>query len=813
MFLWRWTSIRCIFSSARVRVHPVIYFLFKNAIRLLLALLFIGIPVALYFLKTAGIGFGAREALAAALAGPNLEVSIERLAFDPFSGLVAHGVRAREKTAPARELAAINRISISLNISELMHRRIAVDSLRLRDADASIPLGTLPGATRLTVENIEAEITLLGDRMRVSTFEGLVAGIRVNLTGEILNPLSLQISQPPEGTTSPAQAAVEKIVSTLATIRFPSGEPVLRAEFSVDTLLPETLSIPRFTLECPRIDWRSLSLRDLSLEGSYSGGRLQIPIARVADSTGQLQSSANFDPSTRRATISLASSLDPSPFIASIKPGADSPKLPSFPTPPTLDAEVELDFSTPAPSVKILGSFAAERLSASGIEFRDASLSFAWADKKFHARDIKLSASRGDFFGHLWAAPGDYRLTARTSIPPPDLAPLLDRPTREFLSHMEVADLPEISISLRAAALDFASISGNGHLRLGRTAMRGAWIDSGEADIEIADRCISYKNLTILTGPGKGTGSFDYDVGRQEVRLSDIRSTLVPTEVLMWIDPKIAKTISPYRFRKNPSVTVAGTVHMRDPTKNDLAISISAPGGLDYDLLGKTLRFGPTTARVDVSGNSVLANVTRAELMDGNASVEATVSIDPANPVFSAGITLDRVNFSRLTKLYFDYDDSKGVLSGRYEFNARMGSEELMEGSGSLRIEDGNVFAIPLLGPFSSILGVLLPGVVYNTARLATTDFTVANKKINTRHLDIIGRGFSMIGSGDIYFLTGNLDLDMRINAQGIPGLVFFPVSKLFEYHSDGTISDPRWKPKLIPRIPPIIPPKKTNTP
>jgi hypothetical protein len=277
---------------------------------------------------------------------------------------------------------------------------------------------------------------------------------------------------------------------------------------------------------------------------------------------------------------------------------------------------------------------------------------------------------------------------------------------------MEVADLPEISISLRAAALDFASISGNGHLRLGRTAMRGAWIDSGEAGIEIADRCISYKNLTILTGPGKGTGSFDYDVGRQEVRLSDIRSTLVPTEVLMWIDPKIAKTISPYRFRKNPSVTVAGTVHMRDPTKNDLAISISAPGGLDYDLLGKTLRFGPTTARVDVSGNSVLANVTRAELMDGNASVEATVSIDPANPVFSAGITLDRVNFSRLTKLYFDYDDSKGVLSGRYEFNARMGSEELMDGSGSLRIEDGNVFAIPLLGPFSSILGVMIPGVV-----------------------------------------------------------------------------------------------------
>jgi hypothetical protein len=44
--------------------------------------------------------------------------------------------------------------------------------------------------------------------------------------------------------------------------------------------------------------------------------------------------------------------------------------------------------------------------------------------------------------------------------------------------------------------------------------------------------------------------------------------------------------------------------------------------------------------------------------------------------------------------------------------------------------------------------------------------------------------------------------MSMRINAQGIPGLVFFPVSKLFEYYSNGTMADPKWSPKIIPRIP-----------
>jgi hypothetical protein len=197
----------------------------------------------------------------------------------------------------------------------------------------------------------------------------------------------------------------------------------------------------------------------------------------------------------------------------------------------------------------------------------------------------------------------------------------------------------------------------------------------------------------------------------------------------------------------------------------------------------------------------VVATIKDADLFDGEVDVKAVVSLDPENRVFSTNATLTRVNFAKLTNLYFDYDDSKGMVSGQYGFEARMGDEENMVGKGNLRIEDGNVFAIPVLGPFSTILGTIIPGVAYNTARLATADFTVANKKITTQNIEIAGKGFSMFGYGDIYFLNGGLDLSMRINAQGIPGLVFFPVSKLFEYHSDGTISEPHWRPKIIPRI------------
>lgn len=784
-----------------MRVHPVVYHLFKTAIRLGLVAIFLGIPLGLYALRTFGIGFGAREALEKALSSPAIRIGIGQVMLDPFSGLVANEVAVWETGENRRLLAKINRLSISLNLSELMDRRIAVDTLSLVRAEASIPAGPGEDAPRLEAREINASLVVLGDRLRLSQFEAIVEQIRVRATGEILNPFDFQPG--PQAEPDPNRsAATEKLLSALRETRFPNGEPLLTAEFKIDAARPDSLDVEQFELTGAQALHSQVALESIDIRGSFSNGSLRIPVVRIRDAQGQLQVSAEWNTINGNLRASLLSNLDPQPFIQLLGAGGDALSKLSFPKPPQINADFEGNLGDGTRALSATGAVLAPELEFQGKKFVDAGFDFSLKKGVFYAREVRAAAERGELHANLWIAPNDLRLQAHLTIPPSDFAEFVDPNTREFLSSMEFADLPSIEISLRAPRLDFAAITGNGHVKLGRTACRGAWIDSGTADISIADRCVTYKNLAIATGKGRGTGSFDYDVGKQEVRLRNIVSTLVPVDVLMWIDPKIAETVRPYRFRSAPDVRVEGKVHMKDPTKNNLAIQIDAPGGLNYELLGETLRFGKTKATVDVVSNEVDATVTNAELLEGDVGVKAVVSIDPKNPTFRTDVTLNRVNFAKLTSLYFDYDDSKGVISGRYGFQARMGAEEEMTGEGSLRIEDGNVFAIPVFGPFSAILGGIIPGVVYNTARLATADFKVANKKINTRNIEIAGRGFSMFGNGDIYFLTGKLDLSMRINVQGIPGLVFFPVSKLLEYHSEGTIADPRWRPKILPKIP-----------
>jgi hypothetical protein len=164
------------------------------------------------------------------------------------------------------------------------------------------------------------------------------------------------------------------------------------------------------------------------------------------------------------------------------------------------------------------------------------------------------------------------------------------------------------------------------------------------------------------------------------------------------------------------------------------------------------------------------------------------------------------VNFEKLTSLYFDYKGSQGLVSGRYKFTFVPGQANQMLGNGNLLLEDGDVFAIPVLGPLSAILGAVLPGAGYQTARKATCDFRVSKGEIRTDNLDIIGQGFSMIGQGSLFFLRDAMDFSVRINAQGVPGVLLYPVSKLLEYVSDGKLSDPQWRPKALPKVPPRSP-------
>ena len=220
-----------------MKVHPAIHFLWKNAMRLVLVLVFVGIPAVMFYVREEGIGFGAKEALARALSSNAIEVSIGRLALDPFAGLLARNIAIHDRDRGGRLIAKISSIALSLNLSELAHGRVVVDKLSLQNAGVSIPVESGEVAPRLDVQRVYAEVILLGDQLRLSRFEGLVAGIRVELSGLFLNPSAFGLPSPQAGNSRGIAAApqlIEKVLNEMAALTFPDEPPTLHASLEAD---------------------------------------------------------------------------------------------------------------------------------------------------------------------------------------------------------------------------------------------------------------------------------------------------------------------------------------------------------------------------------------------------------------------------------------------------------------------------------------------------------------------------------------------------------------------------------------------------
>ena len=322
-------------------------------------------------------------------------------------------------------------------------------------------------------------------------------------------------------------------------------------------------------------------------------------------------------------------------------------------------------------------------------------------------------------------------------------------------------------------------------------------MNSATAKVHFADGAVTYENFHITRDEGVGTGTFAYDFAKHEVRISNVKANVRPAEVSFWIDPDLPKNVAPYKFRQPPTITANGVYQFAGGKGTRLEINVDAPSGMDYVFLGKILPFHRIAGKLLFTNDHLQIVDLRGNLLAGNVRGNADISLAHGDQHYRAKVAVDAIDFPRLTDLYYNYKTSQGRLSGSYDFTGVGDNARLMQGTGKLSVANGDVFAIPVFGPLSGILGSLVPGKIvgYSVAREAKASFTAKNGILHTDDFEVAGGWFSMLGDGDIYFLDDKLDFNIRISPKGA-GLLLAPVYKLFEYKGEGSLKNPNWHAK-----------------
>jgi len=781
--------------SWRILMHHAL----KGALRSVQLFVFVALPALVLWLQFAGLPSFLHGPLREAARQQGLEPSFSRVRVSVFQGLVLDDVRLSAQSLPADNEVAVDRASVAVNWRQLLRGKFEINALELRGAQVYLPVSSAEGVTRsLRVTKARARLVLADGIVSVPLAQFSLQGIEVTATGQVA--LQGEAAPPAPRNLLPPEAA--RAIELLEAVDFGHRPPSLSVEFSVAGGTAGAWQFPVISLQVPGATLGRVAVRDVRMEASFVDRVFSLRQLTMRDNKGgKFESSGRWEAGTGAAEAQIESTLDPAAWLAEYLPAGGWDKL-KFAKPPLIRATLEADANQPR-RLQLIGSVESEAFGYRGLSFADFESSFVWREGgEFYADNISLRTPEGPIKASVMLRPGDARLRLDCRADPLPLLPLFGSKVKDSIDKMQLRFLepPNIQLEARGPKPDARSMLATGKIKLGRTSIHGSEMDGAAADVSFENLALTFTNMSVQRPEGAGSGTFVYDFANQQVRLQDIRSGMTPFHVLQWADPKVARETEPYRLKGPPDVRVNGVIGLKDQALTDLTAQFDAPKGLEYDLLDRTLTFGATSGTLRFKGRQILVDIPSSRLYGGNVKLDATIATGQPGARQKMTVDLDRVNFETLTRLYFDYQDSKGLVSGRYDFNFVPGQPEQMRGEGNLLVEDGNVFAIPVLGPLSFLLDSVVPGAGYQTSRRGTCDYRVANGEIRTDNLDVQGQGFVMIGKGSLFYIEDRMDFAVRVNAQGVPGILLYPVSKLFEYVSDGKMTEPKWRPRVLPK-------------
>lgn len=762
-----------------------------RALRFLLVAVVVTLGWSGWYLAKRGFGRQWRDRVVAELHKRGVEASVRRLTLDPVRGLIAQDVRIFDFKNRENTIAVISEVALDINYAALLHRQPFLNALDIRGAELTIP--TPQAGAKPQITQFRAHIYFPPEQIYVSQAEGMFCGVRISATGQLIKRSDYK----PSGEISDEEwrqrmTLIQRVADELQRFSFAGEAPSLQVKFAGDLSQFETARAEA-TLHGDRVQRGPYEMRNLNVAAEWTNQTLNIHQCEWADNAGSFSGRASWSRETKAADFQGRSTLDAKQFLGAFGLGQFLTDL-VLSSPPVIELSGSGNFAELAPQVSVIGSAVLENFTYKTVPFLKVAGDFSWNGERGMLRGLRLRHDSGELTLDLLEAPDDFRLSLESGIDPTVLRGVVSPELGRFLGEWEWRKPPMVRLTFRGPSRAPATWTGDGTVALQRTRFRGVWMNNANANVLLEKGALTFDDFRVTRDEGVGTGSFTYDFVKREVRLKEIKSTLRPADAILWIEPKLFKEVAPYKFRQPPSIVANGVVHF-GATNDHLELAVDAPGGMDYVFLGKTLPIDRVSGRLLFTDNRLQLSGIQGALFGGAIRGTADISLAKGDPRYQATLAVDGLDFPRVAALYFNHETPRGRLSGRYDWTGVGSDARNMQGKGSARVNDGDIFAIPVFGPLSGLLSAIIPGAGYSLAHKANASFTIEEGVIHTDDFKVSGKLFGMVGRGDIRFLEDKLDFDIRIDAGG-PGVLLTPMYKLFEYKGEGSISKPTWRPK-----------------
>ncbi len=264
-------------------------------------------------------------------------------------------------------------------------------------------------------------------------------------------------------------------------------------------------------------------------------------------------------------------------------------------------------------------------------------------------------------------------------------------------------------------------------------------------------------------------------------------------EVAPVMGPKFTEYTKPYRFSRPPVVRANGKVDLQSEKKDldtDLVVEVEGKSPMEWTLFHIPYSFDNPNGTLTFKNRRLTVDMKQCGFYEGSLTGILDMNLRESPADYTLDLNLAKVNLKKFMTRTWHYDKSSGVLAVQTHLTGSIGKMETMTGSGEVKVDDGDITPIPFLGTLTP----LIPG--FSVTDAAHGHFTVAKGVFHTEDMNISSELFALIGNGSYNFITDKLNLDMRVNANSLFGIPLYPLSKIFEFHANGTMREPNWQSK-----------------
>jgi len=721
-------------------------------------------------------------------------VSVDRLLLDPTGAVLAERVTVFRDTDRQSVMLQVDRVRISFAWLSWWRGSGLIDSASISNADVSYPVG--PQQT-VDFTDVNADVAFDGKDIKIENAEARFLSLALSIRGTIHNDGFPAAKPPPEEQLKARQDTWRTVLRSMNDIG--AEQPIdVQLEFETST---RDLDGGRanFALDGRHLTWRSAPVEEFSIHGSLNDGIVELSDFKIGLERGDLTAYGEWNLADQTAELQFTSSMDFTTLA------------PAFPGPLGRALSL-LDFSNLAPVATGRVLFDLEQgfhadiqadldwrdFTFNGVSFDRLTIPIAYDGRRLLIPGLKIAGQAGNvdlefFFDGTKDTPTlNGKITS--NLDPTILKGVFGEGMDNFLGSCSFSQGgPKIEATATGSALKTDAWTVKGKMAADKFVYKTAAFDTATSDFTFADSKLNLPDLEVHRPEGSGTGGIIYDFKNRSVELNNLVTQVNVQEVAPVMGPKFTQYTAPYHFTRPPLIHANGTVDLQSEKKDlatDLTVDVEGKSPMEWTLFHVPYSFDSPNGVLTFKNRRLTVNMKQCGFYDGNLSgvIDMDLRNNPAD--YTLDLNLAKVNFKKFMVRTWHYPKSEGELTVQSHLTGEIGQMETMTGNGEVKIENGDITQIPFLGALTP----QIPG--FSVADAAHGHFTVAKGVIHTDDMDISSEIFALIGNGSYNFTTDRLDLDMRVTANAIFGIPLYPLSKIFEFHADGTMQNPNWQSK-----------------